>query len=234
MRRLLSFILFLTLWPGPIAAQQQQAYDVRFRGVTVAQITVALRSTPADYAIAAQVRASRLAGLFATIRFDMAAEGRFSPHGPSPVRFREDNNTGRRQSSVEMRWSGGVPVVVSQSPAPGPEAVPPAAAAGAIDPLSALMMILRDQGTAAPCSQTLTVYDGARRSRLGVGAARLSGDHARCSGEYQRLDGYHAEELANRTHFPFTLHYARVDGDWRLTEVDASSLYGPIRILRRD
>jgi len=234
MCRLSSFILLLTMWSGPMAAQQQQAYDVRFRGVTVAQITVALRSNPADYAIAAQVRASRLAGLFATIRFDMAAEGRFSSNGPSPVRFREDNDTGRRQSMVEMRWSGDVPVVVSQSPAPGPEAVPPTAAAGALDPLSALMMLLRDQGTTAPCNQTLTVYDGARLSRLSVGAARRAGDPARCSGEYQRLDGYRAEELADRARFPFTLHYRRVDGEWRLTEADASSLYGPIRILRRD
>jgi len=62
----------------------------------------------------------------------------------------------------------------------------------------------------------------------------MTGQQARCEGSYRRLAGFAQADMQERQSFPFTAQYTRMDGVWRLTEVEASSLYGPIRIVRRD
>ena len=234
MGRFFGIVLIGACLAAPAAAQEQVGYEVRFRGVPVAQITLAVREAPESYALAGQVRATRLAGLFATIRFDMAAEGRLDQSGPAPLRYRDDVDTGRRQSRVEMIWTGDLPVIASQSPAPLPQAVSPDAAQGTLDPLSALWQLVRARDRAGLCNRVMQVYDGARRSQLSLGTAEGGAQEVACAGEYRRIAGFAPAEMAERQSFPFTARYTPEGDLWRLTQVEASSLLGPIRILRRD
>jgi len=232
--RFLIFAISLCLFSAPAVAQDQTQFDIRFRGVTVANITVATRETASTYALAGQVRAAGLAGLFADIRFDMAAEGRLSQSDPQPIRYREDVDTGRRQTTVSMQWVGRTPQITRQTPAPGPEAVPPEAATGMIDPLSALWQVLRDRPVGTLCDRVMQVFDGARQSQLRLAAAEIADTSAECAGEYRRLAGFSQSDMNERQRFPFTARYTRHGDLWRLTEVEASSLFGRIRIQRRD
>lgn len=234
MLRLACFILALTIQTLPVRAQEHSRFDVRFRGVPVASVTVVSRETASAYALAGQVRAAGIGGLFADIRFDMAVEGQMSRAGPQPLSYREDVDTGRRQSRVEMSWSGITPRITAQDPPPNPGAVPAASAAGPTDPLTALWQVLRDRPDGALCDRLLQVFDGARRSQLGLAAPHIADDTAQCAGEYRRLAGFPAAEMAERDSFPFTAHYERSGDVWRLTDVETSSLYGQVRIQRRD
>jgi len=223
----------MILWSlaTPLSAQDQLRLDVLFRGLTVAEITLAARESDEAYALAGRVQATGFASIFARVRFQMQAEGRMRGTVPEPRRYAEDVDTGRRASSVEISFAGDLPEILRQSPPPGPEAEPPAAAAGTVDPLSALWRVVR--GGAEPCDWTLQVYDGARRSEIGLGPATGTGPLS-CSGHYRRIAGFPAADMAERQDFPFVARYETRGGAFVLTEVEAASLLGPIRIVRRD
>ena len=228
-------ILFTVLAVLPLKLQAETQYDIRFRGLQVAQATVVGRETADAYAAAGRVVATGLVQVFARVRFDLTAEGRLSGPTLTPARYREDVDTGDRASEVVMSWAGATPVIERQSPGPAPYAVPPADAAGTVDPLTALWRLLRDaDSTQMLCDYTVQVYDGARRSQFAVGPRQMAHDGITCAGEYRRLEGFSAGAMADRQSFPFTALYTETEGLWRLTEVRATSLFGPIRIIRRN
>ena len=233
MPRLCPAFACLLLWlaAAPARAEIETRFDVLFRGVPVAEITLVARETGMAYALAGQVRATGLAGVFARLRFQLQAEGVMAGDLPRPRRYAEDVDTGRRVSQVEVSFAGDTPQILRQTPPPGPEAVPPGDAAGTVDPLSALWQLAR--GGTEPCGWRLPVYDGARRSDLSLGPA-AGDDTLTCAGAYTRVAGFPPEDMAERATFPFTATYATQDGAFVLTEVAATSLLGPIRIVRRD
>lgn len=212
-------------------AEVETRFDVLLRGLRVAEITLVARDDGRAYAVAGQVRATGLVGAVARVRFDLQAEGLWESGVPRPRRYVEDVDTGRRASRVELRFADGLPRIAWQDPAPPPEAVPPAQARDHADPLSALWRLARGGARAEVCGFTLPVYDGARRSELSVAPATAP---AECSGRYTRLAGFPPEDMAERRDFPFTARFTEVDGAFVLTQVEATSLLGPIRIVRRD
>lgn len=233
--RLATLILILAiLSPVPAPAQDQTYFDVRFRGITVAEIAVAARETPETYAVAARLRSTGMAAMFSRVRFDLTVEGAVTPPDLRPTRHTEDVDTSRRQSIVELRWRGSLPDIVRQSPAPTPDAADPTTAAGTIDPLTALWRLARPRGQDRLCGFDLQVYDGVRRSALRLGPPRPEAGVIICDGVYQRLRGFTAAEMDERQMFPFTTFFAPSGDLWRLTEVRATSLLGPVRITRRD
>jgi len=233
MPRLFPAMLSIALvWAAaPALAQVETRFDVLLRGLTVAEITLVSRETGPAYALAGHVRSTGLAGVFARLRFRLQAEGVLAGTMPRPRRYAEDVDTGRRVSAVEVSFAGDAPQILRQTPVPGPDAVPPGEASGTVDPLSALWHVAR--GGAAPCDWRLPVYDGVRRSEIALGPPSGLGP-VTCDGVYTRIAGFPPEDMAERTTFPFTATYGAQDGAFVLTEVAATSLLGPIRIVRRD
>ena len=233
MPRPLPFVLCLVLScvALPARAQEEARFDVLFRGLVVAEVTLVAREGGGTYALAGRVQSTGLAGLFARVRLRMQAEGVLAGDAPRPRRYAEDVDTGRRVSTVELGFEGGIPEVLRQSPPPGPDAVGPDEAGGSVDPLTALWQVAR--GGAAPCGWGLSVYDGARRSEIALGPP-TGVETVCCEGQYRRVAGFPPEDMAERRVFPFTATYAVQDEAFVLTEVAAMSLFGPIRILRRD
>lgn len=230
----LAWIMTLTVAsPRPALAQEQVQFDVVLRGLTVARITVAARDDGTAYALAGRVRATAPAAVFARVRFDMQAEGRWAGAQPLPRRYAEDVDTGRRVSTVELSFAGPAPRVLRQDPPPDAHAVPPDEAVGMVDPLSALWRLMRSAPRDGPCNVALRVYDGARLSELLLGP-RNGTEPVRCDGHYRRIAGFPPEDMAERRLFPFAVTYTRRAGQFVLTQVEAASLLGPIRIVRRD
>jgi hypothetical protein len=215
------------------AGQEQLRFDVLFRGLPVARIALTARDDGAVYAVAGRVETTGIAAAFRRVRFGMQAEGRWRGARPRPRRYAEDVDTGRRRSTVEMRFDGGRPRIVRQAPSPGPAAVAPRDAAGHADPLSALWRLVRGGARDTLCDFALPVYDGARQSELAVAASETTSS-VHCRGRYTRLAGFPADAMAERPTFPFSAVYAERGGQYVLTEVEAMSLLGPIRIVRRD
>ncbi len=235
MRQILGLVLSLfAALPVTAQVQDQTAFDVRFRGLTVAEIRVAARETDTAYAVAGRVEATGLVAVFARVRLHLAAQGHRAGPAHVPVAYSEDIDTGQRQSQVSLSWAGPIATVLEQSPPPGPGHVSPDDAAGAIDPLTALWRIMRSRPQTPTCDEAMSVYDGVRQSELRLFAPVASDRGMTCSGQYSRVAGFTPDEMNERRHFPFTAHYSRTDSGWLLTEVQTASLLGPIRIVRRN
>ena len=230
-------LVILILAAAPAAAQTQQEFDVRFGALRVAQLILAVREEGASYALAGRAESTGMVAVFRRFRFDMAATGTRGAAGLASLSYREDIDTGRRASTVDMRWQGGVPVVDARSPdgPPEPWDIDPPEQTGTIDPLSALYSLARPRPEAELCNIALAVFDGRRRSALSLGPATVDGAGRICGGLYARVAGFSPEDMAERREFPFTARFASgPDGLWALTSVELQSLYGPVRILRTE
>jgi hypothetical protein len=129
-----------------------------------------------------------------------------------------------------------VPQVKSYAPPRDPDegGLDPATQGGTVDPLTAMYAFLRDRPAAAACNQRLVLFDGERRSQLALGPPRPADGGISCDGEYRRLEGFSAEDMAERTRFPFSLRLEPAAGDLlRVTEVRMQTLFGPAVMARR-
>lgn len=235
MFRLLALLI---LWPTMLLAEDSLTarFDVRFGPLRVAEIVIAMTESETAYATAGRVTGAGLARAFRDIHFDMSAEGRREGPQLLPLAYREDVNTGRRASRVALRYVDGLPVVVSALPVRAARDwdIDPADQTGTIDPMSALYRLARPRPLAELCNWSVAVFDGRRRSSLTLDAAEADGESLLCEGRYARIAGFPPEAMAERGMFPFTAEYSRLpDGDWRLTRVDAQTLYGRVRIIGR-
>ncbi len=231
--------LLLPLLPGPALAQDEIAahFDVRFGPLRVAEIMMSAVETDSAYSAAGRVTSAGLAGAFRTVRFDLAAEGRRRGDGFLPLAYREDVDTGRRTSIVDMVYPNGAPVVLRISPETESEPwdVDPAGQRGTTDPMSALYRLVRPRPYDALCDWELAVFDGRRRSSLALGPVETGQGRAWCYGEYRRVAGFAPEDMEERRSFPFFVEFVEgADGDWRLTRAETQTLYGRVRILSRD
>ena len=65
-------------------------------------------------------------------------------------------------------------------------------------------------------------------------AKPAAGGGLTCTGEYRRLEGFSAEEMADKSRFPFSMTYAPLpDGRLRVTEIAMDTIYGKGRLTRR-
>ncbi|AHM04150.1 hypothetical protein roselon_01784 [Roseibacterium elongatum DSM 19469] len=214
-------------------AQDNFAFDVIYGPLTVARIAVAHRESGNAYAVGANIRATGLAAAFARVNFRLNAEGVFGSPRLSALSYRETVDTGQRQSAVDMIWRGGTPVVRSQQ-AGTATPVPPSRAQGSVDPLTAMYRLARARPENQLCNWSASIYDGARLASVTVGSPRRSGDVITCNATHRRLEGFPADDLARHPHFNFTATFEPVGDLWHLTEVASPTIYGTVRIVRRN
>lgn len=234
-RLLIAAMLLAAFWypSGQARAQESFAFDVMFGPIAVARVSGAARETSESYAVGAAIRATRLASAFARVDFLLNAEGVFGSPELVATAYREQIDTGERQSSVDMVWRGDVPVIRRGEPGTS-NPVPPSRARGAIDPLSAMYRLARPRPEAELCGWSVPVYDGARYSEVRVGSPRAEGDEITCEAVLERLEGFPPEDLAENPRFTFTARFEPQGDLWALTEVSTATIYGTVRILRRD
>jgi hypothetical protein len=234
--------LMAALVPVPSAAdtvETESLFEIRYRGVVVAELAGTLRESEAAYAASATLRTTGLARAFQRVRMTLQVEGFRDGTRLTPYRSRGTLDTGARAAAEALLWPRGqAPQHLSGPPDsdPGVAPVAPRDAVGAVDSLTAMLRLVRpQQAPETLCGWELLVYDGMRLSSLGLGAARIEDGHIRCEGAFVRRAGYPEAELRDAARFPLSAVFTRrPDGLWELTDLQAASIYGPVRIVRRD
>ena len=229
--------LTLTLAVSDANARQNSgtAYDVSAFGFKVGELRINNRLDAQSYSVAARFSTTGLVGMLRNMGFSMQANGRRKGASFSPLRYRENVNTGRRTSSAQMRYVRGVPSLSGGKVSDG-EAAPldPARQGGTIDPLTALFMVLRDQPAASLCQLDEQMFDGARRTRILLESKTGAGQAVTCSGRFQRVAGYSDADLTDRGFVPLQVTYAAGPGGaMQAQDVQLQTSYGLIALKRQ-
>lgn len=218
------------------SVRDEARFDLIMLGLTAGTLSFAGETDGRSYAVTGRLASSGILSFIRKVSYDATAQGRVRGDRFSPARYTEQADTGRRQSVAEIVWTGGTPAVAAYDPPrePRPTDVDPATQKGSVDILTALYATLRDAEAGAECNRSYAMFDGRRASRLTLGAPVAAGDGVTCPGEYRRVAGFSAEDMAEKTRFPFTLTYAPLpDGRMRVVEVAMDTLYGRARLVRR-
>ncbi len=218
------------------AAQDQATFDLILKGIRAGSLSFSAVQDGANYTVTGQLKTTGLLSLLRKIRYDASANGTVTGTRYVPATYTENADTGKRRSQAVMAYKAGVPQVKSYNPPRAPKAfdVDPATMGGTVDPLTALYATLRTVAAGEECKVSITLFDGRRQSQVTTGERQEAGEQVVCQGEYRRLAGYSAEDLAEKTRFPFSVIYSpTADGMMAVTEVSMDSLYGKARLVRQ-
>ncbi|WP_413868986.1 DUF3108 domain-containing protein [Albidovulum sp.] len=223
---------------GATADQQDSAvFDLTLRGLYTGTLSVSGKIEGKSYAASGVLKSGGLVALVRKVRYDARARGSHSNGRFTPARYEEDADTGKRQSQSVMDYRAGVPQVKVYNPPkpPRPGDLDPATQGGTVDPLTAAYAALRDVAPEEACKVRLVMFDGRRRSQVVLADPKpAAGGGLTCTGEYRRLEGFSAEEMADKSRFPFSMTYAPLpDGRLRVTEIAMDTIYGKGRLTRR-
>ncbi|MDP3341365.1 DUF3108 domain-containing protein [Frigidibacter sp.] len=228
----------LPLGPHPAAANQTDSavFDLHLRGLRAGTLSIAGAIDGATYAASGKLQSSGVLAAIKKIRYDAKVSGSLSGTRYTPRTYHETADTGRRQSESVMEYRAGVPQLKVYNPPRKPEDqdIDPATQGGTVDPMTAAYATLRDVPEAEACKLNLTLFDGKRRSQVKLSNPVKQGDRITCAGEYRRLQGFSAEDMAEKTRFPFRLIYRPAqNGVLRVGEVEMDTLYGKGVLKRR-
>lgn len=240
--RVLAFVglMLLSLAAPPAAAQSQQgterhSFDITLLGIRAASLTFTAREAQGQYRVEGTLQSQGAATAIRRLRYEGTTVGQRRGDRYLPQTYAEETDTGKRQSAAVMRYKDGVPQVAEHRPPRPARAgdLDPATQGGTVDPLTAVFATLRDVDATRACTLSLVIFDGRRRSRVTLSDPQPAGDGLRCTGEYRRLAGFSADDMAERSRFPFTLQLSPVgEGRLRVVEVQAETLFGRA-VLRR-
>lgn len=238
LRRLtLLAALVVPLQSQAAEVRQEARFDLEIRGIRMGQLTWSAVENGTSYAISGVVQTTGLAGMLRKMRYDAKVQGRLTSRGFAPTRYEQSGGTGGRYSEETVTWSGGVPRITRQEPprSPRPGDADPARQRGTVDTLTTIYATLRDVPVGQACRNGVVMFDGRYRMELELSrAAPAANGGVTCQGAYIRREGFSAEDMAERTRFPFTLHYTPDGaGNLRVQQVTMESLYGNARLVRR-
>ena len=219
---------------GPVV--DQHSFDITLRGLRVATLSFAGEQSGKAYAVSGKLESRGLAAMVRKVRYDATVRGSARGGKYTPAAYSEKADTGKRKSAAVMEYRKGVPQVKSYDPPrdPRPEDLSAAKQGGTVDPLTALYATLRDVDSGQECKVALQMFDGRRRSQIALTGRKAEGDSVTCRGEYRRIAGFSAEDMAEKTRFPFVLSYAPNEpGRMRVVEVTTETLFGTATLTRR-
>lgn len=216
--------------PAMADGRTDAVFDLKIRGLTAGTLTIKGTEQSGKYQTTGELRSGGLVGLVARLKYTAKAQGAVRGARFSPNRYDENADTGKRQSKTTMTYSGGVPKVVAGSTGD----LSPASQKGTVDPLTAIYAAFRNVKREEVCKLNVQMFDGKRRSQVKLASPRAEGDQILCNGEYRRLKGFSAEDMAEKTRFPFNLYYTETpEGDYQVERVVTETLYGNAVMTRR-
>lgn len=227
-------ILAFIACAGPLMAQEKTAilFDVHLIGAKIGEITIAGQQSNGQYAAHSKFKTTGVVKALKRMHGDVSVKGRVAGMNHTPGQYSETINDGKRFTDVKVRFEGKPPKLISGDP---DSRAAPAETNGlrdALDPLTALYLILRDQSRDGLCTFRRDIYDGHRHARLSLGSPRVKQGRVTCAGEYRRISGYSSSEKKERR-IPFTVLYEAKSGDMLATRVDIQTKYGKAVLLRR-
>ena len=216
-----------------LAEQSQMIFDVRLLGARVGVFSIAATESTGGYAARSRFTTVGLVGALKKMEADVTVQGRLAGSRMQPVNYNEAIDDGTRVTDVVVTFEPGLPRLVSgdvgskSPPATGPKL------ASAIDPLTGVYILLRDQDPAeVTCQFSADIYDGHRLARIALTRAEARSDGKTCHGTYRRLSGYSNSESRKRE-VPLAIDYVPVDGVLRADQVRVETRYGSAVAKRR-
>lgn len=234
MAKRLWFACFLLCFGAPaVADQSNMSFDVRLLGARIGIFSIAATESGNGYAARSKFTTVGLVGALKKMEADVTVRGHFSSGQMKPTLYNEAIDDGTRVTDVVVKFSPGLPRLVSGETG---SRAPPATGAGlarAIDPLTGVYILLRDQEAAAvTCQFTADIYDGHRLARIKLNRAEKRPDGTTCHGSYRRLAGYSSSESRSKN-VPLAIDYVAHQGGYRAAQVRVDTRYGAAVIKRR-
>lgn len=182
-------------------------YQLYVRGLRVGRLESALELHAGKYRIEVAFRTFGLIGwLFHGHQLDLA-EGRLGPSRPEPLLFSGEGVWRGNPRRVRIDYVGGQPVLRVLEPPNDEEReeVPPALRANTVDPLSAVVQLIRHVAASGRCEGGAVLFDGRRAVGLQVGTGRqeileetrrssFRGPALRCDFEGRVLAGFRSQD----------------------------------------
>jgi hypothetical protein len=150
-------------WPVAVQAR----YRLRYNSIEVGRLNVTSNTTAKTYSISGSGKVSVLFGAF-TWSGASSVSGTIEGGTPAPATyaFEWHHNKGKKNVAIHIGYEGRVAVEVAVNPPPRirPDTVPLTQAhkTGALDPLSAIMMLTKADNR-PPCDRRASIFDGTQR-----------------------------------------------------------------------
>jgi hypothetical protein len=180
MKRAVPLRLFLLLGlavPGvPRNARAENlTFDLYAMGFPVAQSSMSFEVTPAAYRMGLHYHTTGLLKVVAGDRLDQSSSGTFQHDQPVPLEFKSYIRLHSRDRIVTLMYRNGDPTTTAIDPPDEAEReiVPPARREHTLDPLSAMLDMLRIAARSGSCDIRHETYDG---RRLEIFTARTAGE----------------------------------------------------------
>ena len=212
---------------------QQHIFDVYILGLKLGRLAYAVEYKNNSYSAAGNLRSTGVLSAIAKYSFEASSQGKIERGVFKPKYYYEKSDTGRRKEQKILRYfDHGIELETKKTAKPYWQ--DPNQQMDALDPMSAIIFILRDQTEANVCKQNFAMFDGIRR----VGIKFVEGEettegYLRCKGIYTRVGGYSAKELKDGTDFPFYVSYQIKSDDYRVISFQMTTTRGRAKFVRR-
>jgi hypothetical protein len=234
----------------PVAASRVDlAYEIYSGGFHVLSLDLDLGVGAAGYDVTAKYRTTGVVGWLFPWKSVARSEGAVGPHGMEPRHHRTVGEFRGRTRTVEIDYHDGEVAAVRLDPAPSDDEerdeVPAALRRGALDPMTAILGMVRVVSDGRTCDGRLPVFDGRRRYDFVVrskGEQKLapsslssySGTALRCDFDYEQIAGHWRRRNPDESQrsrirtgrawlapvipgAPVTPVRVEIDGDWGMT-----------------
>ncbi|AWZ02088.1 hypothetical protein RHODOSMS8_02571 [Rhodobiaceae bacterium] len=208
------------------AQEVDLTFEIYGGGLHIVSFGTQATLTPERYEIAAQFQTEGVADTLFHGRGSSTASGLLTPAGPRLLNYSQeyDGRFGERSITMALDESGRYNVAAQPVDGIHKEGFSASRVRGKVDPLTASIFTAINS-SAAPCSQTIPVFDGRRIFNLKfkeldqtelqpIGAGAYAGPAWRCSVLYDPVAGFTREFLVERAKNPlppFTVWLARFD-----------------------
>ena len=148
-------------WPTTVQAR----YSLRFNGLEVGRLDINSNTTTNTYSVTGSSKVSVLFGAFSWSG-SSSVSGAIERSAPAPMAYNFGWRMNKKAGTVQIGFKDRVAAEVAVQPAPRvkPDTVPltPAHKAGALDPMSAILMLTKADSR-PPCDRRVGVFDGKHR-----------------------------------------------------------------------
>jgi len=249
-----GFLTVLLALTAPAPAQESGSSPLEIEAEYRASVwalpvgRVALRAElGADaYTARAVSEASGLAALFSDVRIESEVAGRIEAGAARPGRYAHDEYTGDKHRRIDMSFDDRVALSVA-APEFSNRGEPPASEQdriGAIDPMTAVLMLAESMTGDEPCSGVLPVFDGRLRYDLALQARGREtvrtrawrGEALVCDAFYRPISGYTDDQRPEprELRYPLTFWLAALeDGRTLPVRIQTRAGFGATLELRR-
>lgn len=215
------------------AEQSSMSFDVRLLGARVGIFSIAANTSGNGYAARSKFTTVGLVGALKKMEADVTVQGRMTSGDLQPVSYVEAIDDGIRVTDVVVKFAPGTPRLISGDTGSSAPPATGAALNSAIDPLTGVFILLRDQTPdQVTCNFAANIYDGHRLAQIALTRAEAHSKGKTCHGTYQRVSGYSSSERRSRV-LPLAIDYIPHGGVLRADQIRVDTRYGPAVVKRR-